>query len=112
MTDQDNPFEEAGRQRKAFQLISAIRDVGIWAKDLPPLDDDAWWKNIAGLAGVRVPSERTRGLVARLLPIGECPDELRGPRHDMTGADGRCRGCGYDPFRVMQEERERLEGRT
>jgi hypothetical protein len=111
------PFEEAGRQRKAFLLINTLRDLGLRSTDLAPqaetlLADDAWWNNVAGLAGCRPPSQQTRSMVLRLLPVGECPSELTGPRHDMTGDSGKCRGCGYDPFAAMAAERAAIEDRA
>jgi hypothetical protein len=106
-----NPFEDAGRQRKATLLIEAMHDLGIHSGVAPGVDEDGKWKQIAFLAEVKEPSRKTRELVLRLMPIGECPahDEDR-IVHRFSDDSLGCVYCGVDPFAVFEAEKEALSG--
>lgn len=67
MSGGENEWEIAGRLRKARALVGAARDRSMSWEGLNSLDDDGW-VGLAGAAGVRLPSDRTKRVALALMP--------------------------------------------
>lgn len=105
-----NPWEEAGRQRKATALVDCLHDLGIHSDEAPAPTDDKVWAYLARMADVKLPSVETRALVLRLMPIGECSAKPDTIRHAYRPGHTGCIHCGVDPFAVFNQERAAFEG--